>query len=88
MTRVDENGLDPLGWRSTNENGEWWRTGTLPGSSALVKREPNGISWVLLTNTSNYKGPHLAIEMDRIMSNTLKKIKKWPDYDLFKFFPK
>jgi CubicO group peptidase (beta-lactamase class C family) len=88
MTHVDENGLDPLGWRSTNENGEWWRTGTLPGSSALLKREPNGISWVMLTNTSNYKGPHLAIEMDRIMSNSLKKIKKWPDYDLFDFFPK
>jgi CubicO group peptidase (beta-lactamase class C family) len=88
MTHVDEKGLDPLGWRSTNENGEWWRTGTLPGSSALVKREPGGISWVMITNTSNYKGPHLAIEMDRVMSVTLKKISRWPDYDLFDFFPK
>jgi CubicO group peptidase (beta-lactamase class C family) len=88
MTHVDEKGLDPLGWRSTNENGEWWRTGTLPGSSALIKREPNGISWVMITNTSNYKGPHLAIEMDRVMSATLKKINKWPDYDLFDFFPR
>jgi len=88
MTHVDEKGLDPLGWRSTNESGEWWRTGTLPGSSALLKREPNGISWVMITNTSNYKGPHLAIEMDRAMSATLKKIKQWPDYDLFEFFPR
>ena len=88
MTHVDEKGLDPLGWRSTNEHGEWWRTGTLPGSSALIKREPNGISWVMITNTSNYKGPHLAIEMDRIMSATLRKINKWPDYNLFDFFPK
>jgi CubicO group peptidase (beta-lactamase class C family) len=88
MTRVDQGGLDPLGWRSTNENGEWWRTGTLPGSSALLKRESNGISWVMITNTSNYKGPHLAIEMDRVMSRTLLKINKWPDYDLFDFFPK
>ncbi len=88
MTHVDENGLDPLGWRSTNENGEWWRTGTLPGSSALLKRQPNGISWVMITNSSNYKGPHLAIEMDRVMSATLKKIDNWPDYDLFNFFPK
>ena len=87
MTHVDEKGLDPLGWRSTNENGEWWRTGTLPGSSALVKREPNGISWVMITNTSNYKGPHLAIEMDRIISGTLRKINKWPDYNLFDFLP-
>lgn len=88
MTHVDEKGLDPLGWRSTNESGEWWRTGTLPGSSALLKREPNGISWVMITNTSNYKGPHLAIEMDRVMSGTMKKISTWSDYDLFDFFPK
>jgi len=88
MTHVDEKGLDPLGWRSTNENGEWWRTGTLPGSSVLIKRQPNGISWVMITNTSNYKGPHLAIEMDRVMSATLRKMNKWPDYDLFDFFPK
>ena len=88
MTHVDEKGLDPLGWRSTNENGEWWRTGTLPGSSVLIKRQPNGISWVMITNTSNYKGPHLAIEMDRVMSAALRKMNKWPDYDLFDFFPK
>ena len=88
MTHVDEKGLDPLGWRSTNEHGEWWRTGTLPGSSALLKRDPNGISWVMITNTSNYKGPHLAIEMDRVMSGTLRKIRKWPEYDLFDFFPR
>ncbi|MEI6274659.1 MAG: serine hydrolase domain-containing protein [Prolixibacteraceae bacterium] len=88
MTHVDEHGLDPLGWRSTNENGEWWRTGTLPGSSALMKRDPSGISWVMITNTSNYKGPHLAIEMDRVMSGTLRKINKWPDYNLFDFFPR
>lgn len=85
MTRVDPNGLDPLGWRGTNKNGEWWRTGTLSGSSALVKREPNGFSWVVLSNTSNYKGPHLAIEMDRLMSNIISKTNHWPNYDLFSF---
>ena len=85
MTHVDSNGLDPLGWRTTNERGEWWRTGTLPGTSAIVKRLPNGISWVILSNTSNYKGPHLAVEMDRIMSNILLKVDHWPNYDLFAF---
>ena len=85
MTHVDPFGLDPLGWRGTNEKGEWWRTGTLPGSSALVKRQPDGISWVILSNTSNYKGPHLAKEMDRVMSHILLKVDKWPDYNLFSF---
>ncbi|MCX6239470.1 MAG: serine hydrolase [Bacteroidia bacterium] len=85
MTLVDPNGLDPLGWRATNERGEWWRTGTLPGTSALVKRQPDGFSWVILSNTSNYKGPRLAIEMDRIMSHILLKVDHWPNYDLFSF---
>ena len=85
MTQVDSRGLDPLGWRATNERGEWWRTGTLPGTSALVKRQPDGYSWVILSNTSNYKGPHLAIEMDRVMSHILLKVDHWPDYNLFSF---
>ena len=85
MTNVDPQGLDPLGWRSTNENGEWWRTGTLPGSSALIKRQPDGISWVILSNTSTYKGPKLAIEMDKVMSHILMKADRWPDFDLFPY---
>ena len=85
MTNVDAMGLDPLGWRGTNTKGEWWRTGTLPGTSALVKRQPNGISWVILSNTSNYKGPHLAKEMDKVMSHILLKVNQWPDYNLFSF---
>ena len=88
MTKVDPKGLDPLGWRSTNENGEWWRTGTLPGTSALIKRQPDGLTWVILSNTSNYKGPKLAIEMDRIMSYIIAKADQWPDYDLFTFIKK
>ncbi len=85
MTHVDPSGLDPLGWRGTNDKGEWWRTGTLPGTSALVRRQADGISWVILSNTSNYKGPRLAIEMERVMARILQKVDQWPDYDLFAF---
>ncbi len=88
MTRVDSQGLDPLGWRGTNDTCEWWRTGTLAGSSAIVKRQPNGISWVVLSNTSTYKGPYLAMEMDRIMTQILAKGESWPDYNLFAFYKK
>ena len=86
MTRVDSEGLDPLGWRGTNENGEWWRTGTLAGTSAIVKRQPNGISWVVLSNTSTYKGPYLAMEMEHVMTRILSKNINLPDYNLFSFY--
>jgi len=85
MTCVRTPKLDPLGWRATNERGEWWRTGTLLGASALVKRQPDGYSWVILSNTSTYKGPHLAVEMNRVMSHILSKVNKWPDYNLFSY---
>ena len=73
MTHVDEKAWIHWAGEVPMKTGNVEGTGTLPGSSALVKREPNGISWVMITNTSNYKGPHLAIEMDRLMSATLGK---------------
>lgn len=88
MTMVDPLKLDPLGWRKTTENGEWYRTGTLPGTSALVKRQPDGLSWVILSNTSTYKGPHLAMEMDRTMNQALAKAGSWPDFNLFAYYKK
>jgi CubicO group peptidase (beta-lactamase class C family) len=86
MTSVNPEGLDPLGWRGTNESGEWWRTGTLAGASAIVKRQPDGISWVILSNTSTYKGPYLTTEIDRVMTRVLGKAENWPDYNLFTFY--
>ncbi|MEO0333223.1 MAG: serine hydrolase domain-containing protein, partial [Bacteroidota bacterium] len=32
----------PYGWRSAQVGGTWWRTGTLAGPSALIKRETTG----------------------------------------------
>lgn len=46
-----------LGWNDTTPAKGWSRTGTLAGTSALVKRFPDGECWILVTNTSTYKGP-------------------------------
>lgn len=46
-----------LGWNDTTPEKGWSRTGTLAGTSALVKRFPDGECWILVTNTSTYKGP-------------------------------
>jgi CubicO group peptidase (beta-lactamase class C family) len=85
MTRVDPGGLDPLGWRKTKIDGEWVRTGTLCGTSALIKRQPDGSAWAILSNTSTYKGPRLAIEMDRVIRQIDINRISWPDYNLFTF---
>lgn len=46
-----------LGWNDTKPTGEWTRTGTLSGTSALVKYYPDGECWIMVTNTSTWKGP-------------------------------
>ena len=46
-----------LGWNDTTPEKGWSRTGTLAGTSALVRRFPDGECWILITNTSTYKGP-------------------------------
>jgi CubicO group peptidase (beta-lactamase class C family) len=85
MTRVNPGGLDPLGWRKTKLDGEWVRTGTLCGTSALIKRQNDGSAWAIISNTSTYKGPRLAMEMDRVIKQIDINRITWPDYNLFTY---
>lgn len=51
-----EGGELPIGWSRAGVNSEWKRTGTLAGSSAIVKRQKDGTIWMFVTNTSSWKG--------------------------------
>lgn len=46
----------PIGWSRAGANSDWKRTGTLAGSSALIKKQKNGDIWMFVTNTSSWKG--------------------------------
>ena len=60
MTEYFDSQTFSLGWNDTKPTGEWTRTGTFSGTSALVKYFPDGECWVLITNTSTWRGPGLA----------------------------
>lgn len=60
MTRYIDQDTYSLGWNDTKPEGEWTRTGTLSGTSALVKYYPDGECWILITNTSTWKGPSFS----------------------------
>lgn len=77
----------PLGWLRVNKDGTWWRTGSMAGTSAMIKRGNNGISWVVLLNSSSWKGTAFASEINSLMTKTLGRIKTWPEQDLFDYFP-
>lgn len=55
-----------LGWNDTTPGKGWSRTGTLAGTSALVKYYPDGECWILVTNSSTWKGPGLAKHTDAL----------------------
>lgn len=56
MTKEMPNHDFSIGWNFTPKDKPWIRTGSLSGTSALVLRYPDGECWVLITNTSTWKG--------------------------------
>lgn len=82
MTTAQEQGL-PIGWMHTSYSGEWSRTGTLSGTSALMKKQADGYSWVFITNTSSWKGSKFPVYIDRMIDLALSAVQQWPERDLF-----
>ena len=60
MTEYFDQETFSLGWNDTNPGKGWSRTGTLSGTCALVRQFPDGECWIMITNTSTYRGPGQA----------------------------
>lgn len=79
------NGFAPVGWKGALLDGTWWRTGSFPGSAGMMKRQSDGISWVVLFNSSAWNGPEIYSYINNMMLRVLSKINPWPEYDLFNY---
>jgi CubicO group peptidase (beta-lactamase class C family) len=79
----NKNGFAPVGWKTTINNGTWWRTGSFPGSAGMIKRQSDGIGWVVLFNSSAWNGPEIYTYINNMMYRVIAQIKHWPEYDLF-----
>ena len=66
MTEYFDKETYSLGWNDTDPEKGWSRTGTLSGTSALVKCFPDGECWIIITNTSTWKGPGQARYTDAL----------------------
>jgi CubicO group peptidase (beta-lactamase class C family) len=77
------NGFAPVGWKTTIYDGTWWRTGTFPGTACMLKRQADGLAWVVLLNSSAWNGPEISSDINYIMSRALYQVKNWPEHDLF-----
>lgn len=85
MTPYGKN-AKPAGWASSSSN-FWLRTGSMSGTSALIKAQKDGYSWVFISNSSSWNGPGLARQMNREITQALRKVKKWPEADYFALQP-
>ncbi|MFP4090991.1 MAG: serine hydrolase domain-containing protein [Cyclobacteriaceae bacterium] len=83
MIKPEHGGGRPYGWRGITADGTWWRTGTLAGTSAILKRLDNGISWVMLANTSNNRSRHFNGRINYVMHQSFERLHEWPEQDLF-----
>ncbi len=83
MTNTRLSGGHTLGWTGTDGRGNWWRTGTFAGTSAIVMRQNNGLNWAVFFNSSTYRGSGLSRDINREVLTALNKIENWPDHDLF-----
>ena len=66
MTEYFDKETYSLGWNDTDPAKGWSRTGTLAGTSALVKYFPDGECWILITNTSTWRGPSQSRQIDNL----------------------
>jgi len=81
----NNNGYAPVGWKGTIYDGTWWRTGSFPGSAGMMKRQSNGISWVVLFNSSAWNGPEIYSYISNMMFRVISQINPLPDNDLFNY---
>lgn len=78
-----QRGLLPIGWINVNDKGDWWRSGTMAGTSAMMRRQSNGYTWVFVTNTSSWKGSRFAPMINSMLQRAFGKVTEWPEKDLF-----
>ncbi|MBE6333545.1 MAG: beta-lactamase family protein [Bacteroidales bacterium] len=83
MSSRGENSELPMGWMDSNNNGTWSRSGTFAGTNAMMRREANGYSWVIVTNTSRWEGPRFTRSLISLMSRAMRQVKEWPVRDMF-----
>ncbi len=68
------NGFAPVGWKTTVMNGNWWRTGSFPGTAGMLKRQPDGTAWVVLLNSSAWNGPEIYSYINNMMNRLISKM--------------
>lgn len=79
---TDSDDEKPIGWATVHGN-EWLRSGSMAGTSALIKRQADGYTWVFVSNSSAWIGPRLSNYISSHITRAVAKVKEWPERDMF-----
>ena len=86
MTEYFDKDTYSLGWNDTAPEKGWSRTGTLSGTTALVKYFPDGECWIMITNTSTWRGPSQSRQTDVLFKQCRELYsEKLPARNMFEF---
>ena len=84
MTRYYDDSTFGIGWIDCDQEGVWTRSGTFAGTSALIKMYPDGECWILVTNTSAWRGSKFTRNISGLFRQLRRRFSaKFPQRDLF-----
>jgi CubicO group peptidase (beta-lactamase class C family) len=66
------------GWMvRDNGAGNWWHSGSLPGSTTIMVRTATGMCWAALTNTRTEPSNEIDTALDQMMWNMVRVVPAW-----------
>ena len=63
------------GW-SVNKSGNWWHSGSLPGTTTVAVRTHSGFCWAAFTNTSRANS-QIDDDLDQLNWDMVGKVEGW-----------
>ena len=82
VTPSNANSYYGMGW-AVNPWGNWWHTGSLPGTSSTTVRTNGGLGWAVLFNTRPSNWQDFNLSMDNMVWKAVGGVDIWPTHDLF-----
>jgi hypothetical protein len=66
------------GWMvRENGAGNWWHSGSLPGTTTVVVRTATGLCWAALTNTRTQPSDEIDKALDATMWDAARTVPAW-----------
>lgn len=73
-----------LGWNDTKPDTGYSRSGSFSGTSAMIRYFPDGECWIMVTNTSNWRGSSFSRTIASFFSDMRRSYSKaFPQRDFF-----